>query len=125
MTRVDPSVVYEVGEGLYGTGLQCGPALTRALEAISVEAVQAACGHGPLGKDTFDGYSTRIASLAGAGAALQESMTNIAVGLSGAAGLLEQTDGENAERIKAADLGLQLDGTALPETADVPAPESR
>ncbi|WP_427886036.1 hypothetical protein ACQHIV_26225 [Kribbella sp. GL6] len=125
MTRVDPSAVYEVGEGLYGTGMQCGPALAQALEAISVEAVQAACGHDPLGKETFDGYSTRIASLSGSGAALQESLTNIAVGLSGAAGLLEQTDGENAERVTAADLGLQLDGTPLPETPAVPAPEPR
>lgn len=120
MTRVDLSAVYEVGEGLYGTGLQYGPALARALEAISVEAVRAACGDNKDGKEIFDGYTTRMASLSDAGAALQESMTNLAIGLSGAAGLLEQTDGENAERVKAADLGLQLDGSPLPETPGVP-----
>ncbi|GAA3099340.1 hypothetical protein JOF29_005771 [Kribbella aluminosa] len=116
MTDVDLQAVYGAAEGLLRTGMDGGPALTAALNAIGADGVRSACGDDETGRAIFDGFNARVANLADAGTALQQSMTNIAAGLAAAATLLRQTDGHNAEAIRAADLGLQPDGKPLPAT---------
>ncbi|MGZ0148955.1 hypothetical protein ACXJJ3_17910 [Kribbella sp. WER1] len=118
MTDVDLQAVYGAAEGVLRTGMDAGPALTAALNGIGTESVRSACGDDETGRAIFDGFTARMAGLTDAGTSLQQSMTNIAAGLAGAANLLRQTDGHNAEAIQAADLGLQPNGKPLPATPD-------
>lgn len=121
MTEVDLDAVRRASEGLLRTGMDGGTALSAALNAIGADGVRSACGDDDLGKQIFDGFTARMSGLADTGTALQQSLTNIASGLAAAAGLLQQTDGHNAEAIRAADLGLQPDGKPLPASPERPA----
>ncbi|WP_327639734.1 hypothetical protein OHB24_15600 [Kribbella sp. NBC_00482] len=120
MIEVDLAAVYRAAEKLMQTGTDGGAALTQALNAISRDGVSAVCGGDETGRSIFEGFSTRAAGLADAGAALQESLTNISDGVAAAGNLVQQVDGHNADAIRAADLGLQANGKALPPDAPTP-----
>ena len=120
MTEVDLAAVYRAAEKLLQTGTDGGAALTHALNAISHDGVGAACGGDETGVAIFEGFSARASGLTDAGAALQESLTNISDGVAAAANLVQLVDGHNADALRAADLGLQANGKPLPP--DAPAP---
>lgn len=114
MTQVDLLAVYRVAERIRLLGLDGGAWLTSALNGISHDGVAEACGADEMGIQIFQGYSQLGGNLVGAGSTLEESLVNLGDGVSAGANLLQQTDGHNAEAIKAADLGLQTDGKPLP-----------
>lgn len=114
MTTVDLLAVYRAADKIRLIGMSAGTALTAALAGIDQAGVADACGSDEMGSQVFQGYLQLRNELTGAGELLGESLINIGDGVSGGANLLAQTDGQNADAIKAADLGLQSDGKALP-----------
>lgn len=124
MTRVELNRVYLTADTIRRLGIDGGAHLTSALNGISHDGIGEACGSDELGLQIFQGYSQLAGNLVGAGSSLEESLITIGDGVSAGAGLLAQTDGENAEAVKAADLGLQPDGKPLPPAPANPSPDS-
>jgi hypothetical protein len=121
--KIDPQGVYGPAETLLYTASTSGAALTRALDAISPDAVRAACGGDEIGKETYEGFTARAKGLIGAGKSLDDSLSSIALDIASVARLLEQLDEQHAETLKAVDIGLQTNGR-LPGEAAPPAPGS-
>ncbi len=121
MTKVNLEAVYGAAEKVRSIGSDGGAWLTGALSAIGPEGVAAAFGGDEMGRQAADGFGQRFAGLSGAGAALEQSMLNIGDGITGAANLVRQVDGDNADALKAADLDLQTSGWPLPADSAPPA----
>ncbi|WP_020386859.1 hypothetical protein [Kribbella catacumbae] len=116
MTQVNLLAVYRLAESLRLLGLEGGDWLTTSLDNLRQSGIAEACGSDEMGVQISEGYNLLADGLADAGATLETSLVNIGDGVSGGANLLRQTDGHNAEAVKAADLGLRADGTILPAT---------
>lgn len=112
---VDIAATMQAAESLRELGSSARIELAGMLALIDPAAVQAACGNDKVGIPIWQGYQRLVAGLTGSPQALEENLVSFGNLGSLAAELAKRVDDRNADTIRASSLGLNPNGTPVPE----------